>query len=70
MSALLTAIYMLTVVCRAWFPARGEDKGLAAVKEADWRMCVPLVILALGTVCTGLYAQGIVDVTRQIAGLG
>ena len=69
-SALLTAIYMLTVVCRAWFPARGEDKGLAAVKEADWRMCVPLVILALGTVCTGLYAQGIVDVTRQIAGLG
>ena len=66
--ALLTAIYMLTVVCRAWFPGNDtRDSGLASIKEVSWRMTVPMAILALGILLTGLFAQSIVNAAAAIA---
>lgn len=68
-AALLTAIYCLTTVCRAWFPEQGSVHDLAGVREAGWRMLVPMVILALGIVLTGVFAEPIVRAARAIAGL-
>ena len=46
-SALLTAIYMLTIVVRAFFPAADFScDTLAEVKDADWYMLLPLFLFA------------------------
>ncbi len=68
-AALLTAIYMLTTVCRAYFPEKGSEHDLAGVREANWRMTVPMLILALGIVCTGLFASPIQQAAAKIAEL-
>lgn len=69
-SALLTAIYMLTPAARAWFPGRDRDPArLARVREADWRMTVPHVILALGCLVFGCWPGPILDAAARIAGL-
>lgn len=66
--ALLTAIYMFTVVCRAFFPAAGsEDEKLSGEHEVNWRMTVPMVILAVGILLTGIFAQPIVGAASAIA---
>lgn len=67
--ALLTAMYMFTVVCRAFFPCAGsEDEKLPAEREVSWRMTVPMTILAAGILLTGLFAQPIVNAALAIAG--
>lgn len=67
-SALLTAIYMLTIVRRAWFADQNADlSGLPEVKEADWKMLVPMLIFALGTLFCGIFSQPILDVAGKIA---
>ena len=68
-AALLTAIYMFTTVTRAWFPVRGEVKEHPGLREADWRMLVPMLILALGILLTGLFAAPIARAAQAIAGL-
>ena len=66
--ALLTAMYMFTVVCRAFFPCSGsEDEKLASEREVSWRMTVPMVILAAGILLTGIFAQPIVNAALAIA---
>lgn len=66
--ALLTAIYMLSVVCRAFFPASGSvDEKLSGEQEVSWRMTVPMVILAVAILLTGIYAQPIVNAAAAIA---
>ncbi len=68
LAALLTAVYMFTAVRRMWFPDRDADlSALAAVGEADWRMTVPMVLLALGILLTGVFGSGIVDAAQAIA---
>ncbi len=70
-SAMLTAIYMLTPACRAFFPGRDKGRGrLAGVREADWRMSLPHGILAAGCLVFGVWAQPILDAAGRIAGLG
>lgn len=67
LAALLTAIYMFTTVRRAWFPDKKADLcSLSSVQEAGWRMLVPMVVLALAIVLTGLFAQPIVDAVLAI----
>lgn len=67
-SALLTAIYMLTCVRRAWFPDSNADlSGLSSVHEAGWEMLVPMALLALGTLLCGVFAQPILSATDAIA---
>lgn len=69
-SALLTAIYMLTPAVRAWFPGRERDPArLAAVREADWRMTVSHGILSLGCLVFGCWPQPILEAAAKITGL-
>jgi len=45
-SALLTACYLFAVILRAYFPLNGFDyNSLAKVKDPNWLMTVPLVVL-------------------------
>lgn len=67
-AALLTAIYMLTVVCSAWFPCKEEDiESLNGIREVCWRMTVPMLLLAAAILLTGIFAQPIVNAVTAIA---
>ena len=68
LSALLTAIYMLTVVRRAWFPDRNADlASLRPIREADAAMLIPLVILAVGMLVLGLFPECVLSAAEAIA---
>lgn len=68
LSALLTAIYMLTPVRRAWFPDRDADLvSLESVHEADSAMLVPMALLAAGTLLCGVFAGPILSAAQTIA---
>ena len=68
LSALLTAIYMLTCVRRAWFPARDSNlDGLETVHEVSWEMLVPMVLLAAATLLCGVFAKPILAASDAIA---
>lgn len=67
-AALLTAMYMLSVVCRVWFPAAGrQDDRLDTVREVNWRMTAPFILLSVGILLTGVFASPIVRTVSEIA---
>ncbi len=67
-SALLTAIYMMNIVIRAFFPKKGYDSAaLSNVTDPGWKMCLPLVLFASGVVALGLFSAPLVDFFRAIA---
>lgn len=69
-AALLTAYYMLSTVMRVWFPAQGTtDEHLEAEHEVNRKMTVPMVILAIGILATGLLAGFIVDAAAKAASM-
>lgn len=75
-SALMTAVYMLTVLVRAYGPKRD---GLAAsgsgaevngkVSDPNWRMTVPLIIFAGMILLFGLYSSPLMEMLAAIGGL-
>lgn len=70
LAALLTAMYMLTVVCRVWFPESVDDR-LESEHEVGIRMTLPMTLLAIGILLTGIFAQPIVSAAAAIAaGIG
>ena len=64
-SALLTAIYMLNVVIRAFFPKAGTTP--AEAKDPDWRMCVPLLVCAAGVIAFGFCAEPLIEFFQAVA---
>lgn len=67
-SALLTAIYMLSVVIRAFFP--GKDFNYLTIKEIkdpNWIMLVPLVIFTIVVIIFGLYSAPFVKLFTNVA---
>lgn len=65
-SALLTAMYMFGVVVRAFFPAEGSIiEGEA--READWRMLLPMTLLAALIVYSGCCSGRITELCVRIA---
>ncbi len=61
-SALLTAIYMLTIVMRAFFPRHDLAINLpSSVKDPNWMMIVPLVIFSIFIVIFGLNSAVFID---------
>ena len=66
LSALLTAIYMLSVVSRAFFPSC-QDGQPEAVSDPSWMMCLPLLVGAVCTVVLGLFAEPLIDFFRAVA---
>ena len=67
-SALLTAIYMLSVVRRAFFPSGEWDAEAAAqARDPSWQMCLPLILCAGAVILLGLFSQPLVDFFRAVA---
>ena len=67
-SALLTAVYMLTIVVRAFFPGKDFDyETIRDVQDPNWMMLVPLGIFVLGIFCFGLHAQPVIGLLEKIA---
>ena len=66
-SALLTAIYMLTVVVRAFFPQRELSyAALEGIHDPNWYMLVPLFVFCIMIVFFGLYSTPFVDFLTTI----
>ncbi len=67
-SALLTAIYMMTIVVRAFFPNRDFDPDtLQGIQDPNWKMILPLFVFTFFIILFGVYSQPIVDFFHGIA---
>ena len=67
-SALLTAIYMLSMLVRAYIPeADFDDSKIGEVKDPDWRMLLPLLLFVIGMVIMGLYSGPFVEFFSKVA---
>lgn len=70
-SALLTAIYMLTIVIRAFFPGKDFDgSSIKDVKDPSWKMLVPLVVFTVFIILFGLYSTPVVNFLKGVANGG
>jgi len=59
-SALLTGVYMLTIVVRAWFPVRDSDVTTLERKIPNAYMTFPLMFFAIMIIGFGLFAQPLI----------
>ena len=67
-SAILTAIYMLTIVIRAFFPKQDFDYGtIRDVEDPNWIMLLPLSLFVVGMVVLGLHPQPLIEIFEAIA---
>ena len=67
-SALLTAIYMLTVVVRAFFPGKDFDyRTLDGITDPTWRMLLPLGIFVVLMILFGLHSVPVVSMLSKLA---
>ena len=67
-SALLTAIYMLTIVVRAFFPGKDFDaSSIKEFKDPNWKMLLPLFVFVFFIIAFGLYSQPLTDFFRDVA---
>lgn len=68
-SALLTAIYMLTIVVRAYFPEKNFDYNSLSdhIKDPDWRMIIPLTLLVIAMFVIGVYSAPFVEFFTRVA---
>jgi multicomponent Na+:H+ antiporter subunit D len=67
-SALLTAIYMLTIVVRAFFPAKDFDKSsVMQYRDPNWKMMVPLIVFTVFIFIFGLYSTPVVHFLTDVA---
>ena len=70
-SALLTAIYMLTIVVRAYFPGKDFDYGaIADVDDPNWMMLVPLGVFAFLILFFGLCSGQVSELLRNVLQIG
>lgn len=67
-SALLTAIYMLTISVRAFFPGKDFDYSKTAdAEDPNWMMLLPMVLFVILMVVFGLHSQPVLDALGAIA---
>lgn len=68
-SAVLTAIYMLDIVIRAYFPAKTEGEAPIKVEKCDptFRMLIPLTVFVIIMFIIGIHPSGLIDIFTQIA---
>jgi len=64
-SALLTAIYMLSIVRRAFFPNDAETDVTAT--DPGWKMCLSLLVCAACTILLGFCAEPMIAFFRDVA---
>lgn len=57
-SALLTAVYMMTIMVRGFFPEKDFDlSSIRDVKDPGWQMIVPLLLFSVAIVGLGVYPE-------------
>ena len=67
-SALLTAIYMLSIVVRAFFPGKDfDDSAVQNVHDPNWKMLLPLCVFTAFIILFGLHSQPIVNFFYRVA---
>ncbi|MCF0133205.1 MAG: proton-conducting membrane transporter [Blautia sp.] len=67
-SALLTAIYMLSVVVRGFFPGHDFDYStIENVKDPTWKMCFPLLFFAAMIIVLGLFSPRLISFIWDVA---
>ncbi len=67
-SALLTAVYMLTVAVRAWFPPAGFcDKSLAGITDPGICMLLPVCLFVGAMVLLGVYSMPLTDFLQRVS---
>lgn len=56
-SAMFTTMYLMTIVIRAFFPPSDFDmREIDDVKEVNWYITLPLVVLSIAIVALGIYS--------------
>lgn len=67
-SALLTAIYMMTISVRAFFPGKDFDYStIRDVEDPGWMMILPLVLFVIAMFYFGLHSGPVVQALESIA---
>lgn len=67
-SALMTGIYMFTILQRAWFPEAGFDKTtVKEYKDPSWQMKLPLILFSILTIAVGCYSHPLVELVHSVA---
>lgn len=67
-SAILTAIYMLTIMMRAFFPPQGfDEETIKDVEDPNWIMILPLSLFCVDMLVIGLHPQPLLSLFEQIA---
>lgn len=67
-SALMTAVYILTVAIRAWFPDKKQEVcSNEGVTDPNWEMKLPLGIFAAAVLVFGLCSEPLMQILRSVA---
>ena len=67
-SALLTAIYMLSISIRAFFPGKDFDYSqVEGTKDPNWMMLLPLGIFCVVIIGFGLYSTPLLEFLQKVA---
>ena len=67
-SALLTAIYMMSMINRAVFPPRDFScEKPDSVSDPGWKMCLPLVVCSAVSVMFGIFSSPLVTFFQNIS---
>jgi multicomponent Na+:H+ antiporter subunit D len=67
-SALLTAIYMMSISVRAFFPGKDFDYSkLEGVEDPNWMMMLPLVLFVIAMFVFGLHSAPVLSVIESVA---
>lgn len=67
-SALLTAIYMLSIVVRAFFPGKDfDDSSIQDAHDPNWKMLLPLFVFTVFIILFGVHSRPIVDFFYDVA---
>lgn len=67
-SALMTAVYVLTVAVRAWFPDKGSiHESEKEITDPNWEMKLPLGIFAAAVLMWGLGSEPLMRILRAVA---
>lgn len=67
-SALLTAIYMLTIVIRAFFPGKDfDDSKVKEYRDPNWQMMLPLAVFTVFIILFGFYSTPVVSFLKDVA---
>ena len=69
-SALLTAIYMMSITVRAFWPHVGFDDSVnEGITDPNWKMMLPLIIFVVMMVVLGLHSEPLMQMLMNVAGM-